>query len=320
MKTNLKGHFKLKLINSRLISKLFKTSEKEIKKYCGKTLSFYNLNYREISSDEYKKAIIEIIKKVENDRQNVLSKTRKKIWTSGWSENLSEYKKTNSFLSLIPKYYINRPNKIFRLGAQLVKSNQKYFEWRMLEIYRLWFYKKFFKDIQNIYEFGVGSASNLNHLFKIFPEKNLYGLDFVKPSVDLVNLIAKRSQNKKLKGILFDMLKPNMNIKINNDAAFFSIGAFEQLGNKIDKILNFWIKKKPKICLNIEPDKYFYNLDLPEDYLALKFHTQRNYTSTLYDKLKKLEKKRKIKILKKFRAPFGNYVFDAYNFFLWRVI
>ena len=56
-KTNLKGHFKLKLINSRLISKLFKASEKEIKKYCGKTLSFYNLNYREISSDEYKKQL-----------------------------------------------------------------------------------------------------------------------------------------------------------------------------------------------------------------------------------------------------------------------
>ena len=116
------------------------------------------------------------------------------------------------------------------------------------------------------------------------------------------------------------MLAPKKKLKIDNKSAFFSIGAYEQLGNKVDKILNFWIKKKPKICLNIEPDIFFYNKKIPEDYLALRFHMQRNYTSCLYLKLKNLENKGKIKILKKFRSPFGNFVFDAYNFFLWKVI
>ena len=206
------------------------------------------------------------------------------------------------------------------MGGKFVKSKQKNFEVELLKIYRTWFFKKYLSNVDNIYEFGVGSASNLTHAIKIFPKKNFYGLDFVQPSVDLVNLISKRYKNNNINGILFDMTRPKNDLKINKNSAFFSVGAFEQLGNDIDKILNFWIKKKPKICLNLEPDIFFYNQNILEDYLALKFHKKRNYTSCLYLKLKNLEKKGKIKIIKKFRSPFGNFVFDAYNFFLWKVI
>jgi hypothetical protein len=320
MKINSKDHFKLRSLDSNILAQLFNTNKKEVDEYCGKLIKSKNIRYRPISFYEYKKIILQIIEKIEKDNQNVLSKKRKKVWLDGWRENFLEFKKKNSSLSLIPKYYLKRPNKIFRLGGKFVAASQKNFEYTLLEIYRLWFFKKFFAKANSIYEFGVGSASNLNHAAEIFPLKYCYGLDFVQSSVDLVNLLSSRLRNKNIKGILFNMLRPNKNLKINNDSAFFSVGAYEQLGNNIDKILDFWIKKKPQICLNIEPDICFYNKKIPEDYLAFKFHKQRNYTSCLYKKLKRLENNGKIKIIKKFRSPFGNYVFDAYNFFLWKVI
>jgi len=61
----------------------------------------------------------------------------------------------------------------------------------MINIFRNWYFKKYFSKTKNIYEFGAGTGHNLVELSKIFPEKKLYGSDFVKTSVDLLKLIAK---------------------------------------------------------------------------------------------------------------------------------
>jgi hypothetical protein len=72
MKISSKDHFKLRLVDSKLLSQLFKTSKKEIDEYCGKLIKSKKIRYRSISFYEYKKVILQIIKKIEEDKQNVL--------------------------------------------------------------------------------------------------------------------------------------------------------------------------------------------------------------------------------------------------------
>ena len=187
----------------------------------------------------------------------------------------------------------------------------------MLDIYRNWFLKKYFNKCSNIYEFGAGSGNNILSASKIFPKKKIYGLDFVKSSVNLINLIGKNKKN--ISGKLFDMSKRNNMLKIRKNSGFFSIGALEQLNNKIDPIINFFLKSKPIVCVNIEPDlKYYSPNKYLEDRIAVKFQKKRGYTSNLFKTLFLLKRSNKIKIIKHFRAPFGSQFIEGYNFIAWR--
>jgi len=304
-------------INTSILSKLFLDLSKDLKKNCNYLVRKYDLRYRKLTLKEYKFQINEIISTIENDKQIIAHPNRKKVWQKGWLENLKDYKKNRKKISLIPKYYTARENKFFRLGGEFIYTKNKNFEIYMLDIYRNWFAKKYLSNIDYIYEFGSGSGNNLVSLTDIFPKKNFFGLDFAKSSIDILNNLIGY---KNVKGILFDMFKPNFNLKIKKNSAFFTIGSIEQLGGKIDPILNFFIQKKPVLCINIEPDISFYDSNKIEDYLAVRFQTKRGYTSCIYSKLKKKEQEGKIKIIKKFRSPFGSKMIEGYNFFLWKVI
>jgi len=314
MKKNSKVLFKK--INNKIVSKLFYSTVKNIDENCGNLIKKYDLSFKEISLFEKVKLYHECLYYIKKDKQKIAANYRKKVWEDGWGENLKDFIKNRSKKNLIPKYYTRKNLGIFRLGGKLIKSDDKNFEVKILDIYRAWFLKNFFKDVDNIYEFGCGSGNNVFAASKIFPQKKITGLDFVKTSVKLINLAG---QNKNVKGFLFDMTKKNSNFKILKNSGFFSVGALEQLNNNLDNILNFFLKKKPQICLNVEPDLFFYKSKI-EDKIAKKFQKKRGYTSDLIKKLKQLEKKNKIKIIKIFRAPFGSLYIEGYNFILWRVL
>ena len=289
MKKNSKVLFKK--IDSKLIAKLFHSKVSDIDKNCGKLIKKYNLKFKEINSNEKLDLFKECVYYIKKDNQKIAAKYRKKVWEKGWGENLKDFIVNKSKKNLIPKYYTKKNLGLFRLGGKLIRSNNKNFEVMILDIYRTWFLKKFFQNVDNIYEFGCGSGNNIFSASKIFPKKNMFGLDFVKTSVELINLVGKK---KNLNGFLFDMNKKNTNFKIYNNSGFFSVGALEQLNNNIDNILNFFLIKKPSICLNIEPDIYFYKSSIA-DIIAKKFQNKRGYTSNLIKKLKKLERKKKNK-------------------------
>ena len=47
---------------------------------------------------------------------------------------------------------------------------------------RQWFIENYFKNTENVYEFGCGSSFNLLHVNRVFPEKKRFGSDFVQSS------------------------------------------------------------------------------------------------------------------------------------------
>ena len=86
---------------------------------------------------------------------------------------------------------------IFRLGGKFIKSKNKNFEIKMLEIYRKWFLKNYFKDVDNIYEFGCGSGNNVFSASAV-PKKKIVGLDFVISAILLINIAGKGKKFKRI--------------------------------------------------------------------------------------------------------------------------
>ena len=304
------------IVTPYIVSKLFKANLVEIKKFCSKQLK-NKIQYRYLTQNEKDLVVIKIINKIIEDKQIIASKGRKQKWYNGWNEALKSYSKTKSLKFLVPKFYTARENKIFRLGGEFVKVKNPMFEVRMVNIFRNWYFKKYFSKVKNIYEFGAGTGHNLLELSKIFPDKNIYGSDFVKTAVDLLKLIAKRNKVN-LKAFQFDMTAPNKKIKILKNSGIYTSGALEQLSGNIYRFINYIFSQKPEIIIHVEPAADFYNKSHLVDYLGDSFQSKRKYTNNLLSYLKKLEENKKIKIIKLCKSPFGSLMMEGYNLIVWK--
>jgi hypothetical protein len=152
---------------------------------------------------------------------------------------------------------------------------------------------------------------------EIFPEKKIYGSDFVKTAVDLLKLIAKRNKIN-LKAFQFDMSKPNKKIQILKNSGVYTSGSLEQLSGNIYRFINYILSQKPNIIIHVEPAADFYKKYELVDYLGNFFQSKRKYTNNLLYYLKKLEKKKKIKIIKLCKSPFGSLMMEGYNLIVWK--
>jgi len=300
-------------INSNRLSSIFRTNKNEINKFCSHLLK-KKLNFSYIKGLERDRVLIQILKRIRSDQQIIAGKGRAKKWHDGWGEALSLYKKSNS---LTPKFYTARENKYFRLNGELIRSKSSNFEVEMVNLFRNWYFKKYFKNINNIYEFGAGTGHNMVELSKIFPDKNLYASDFVPTSVNLLKLVSKKKKMK-MKCFQFDMAKPNKKLEIKEGSAIYTSGALEQLSGKIYDFINFTLSKKPKIVIHVEPAPQFYDTKKLVDFTADFFQRKRGYTDNLLDYLTLLERRKKIKIIKKMKSPFGSLMIEGYNFIAWK--
>ena len=116
----------------------------------------------------------------------------------------------------------------------------------------------------------------------------------------------------------FNMITPNTNLKFKKNFAVYTSGALEQLSGKIKKFIDFIVSKKPKIVIHVEPAPQFYDTKKLVDFTGDFFQRKRRYTDNLLDYLTLLENKKKIKIIKKIKSPFGSLMIEGYNLIIWR--
>ena len=294
----------------------FGIKEKELSLSVKKLIGNLDFSYKEINNQKLENLILKILKIIDIDKQIIGHKKRKNVWEKGWKENLNEFRDSNYDESkLIPKF-IRFGNPI-RLNQKYVIPSNPEFELNFVTVCRQWVLEYYFNNIKNIYEFGCGTGFNLLAASKLFPNKSLFGSDFVQSSVDLINEIS-HSKDINLKGDFFDLINPNYEYKIKKNSGIFTFGALEQLAGKIDEILEYLIVQKPKICVHIEPIIELYDENNLIDYLAIKFQSKRGYTDGLLSKLYNLKNNKKIEILKVKRLFFGSLLMEGYNLVAWR--
>ena len=227
-------------------AKSFGVHQDELSANVQNEIEKYNFNFEFFSHEDYKKIILEVLQKIDKDKQKIGEKSREKIWFDGWNENYIAYK-DSGFLdeSLVPKF-VRNGNPV-RLNQKYINPMDDQFELNFINVFRTWFLEEYFHDVDNIFEFGCGTGFNLIRASELFPEKHLFGSDFVQSSVDMVNKIAA-VKNINLKSELFNMLQPNNDYKIPNNSGVFTFGSLEQLASDIMPMIEFIVQKNQKFA------------------------------------------------------------------------
>lgn len=279
-------------------------------------INSHNFNYRNPSPEENESLILEVLLKIDSDTQIIGADERTEVWFNGWQENLEMYRASGfDDTSLTPKFV--RPGNPVRLNKNFVLPEDDNFELSFIEVYRQWFFETYFKSVKNIYEFGCGTGFNLLHANRVYPEKQLFGSDFVQSSVDLVNELAAQ-KGIPMTGDLFNMLEPDVNYDIRPNSGVFTFGSLEQLASNLDPIFEFLLSKDIEICVHTEPAIELYEDNSVVDYLGKKFQGKRGYSSGLVGKLKELEDNGMIEILNIKRLYFGSFFMEGYNHMVWK--
>lgn len=308
----------MKVVTAKDFARAFDVSESDIVDKCGRLIDSSDFSYSYIDGEQRDQLIIKILEKIKEDNQVIGEPKRKDVWQNGWQENLNDFIDSGYDLkALVPKYV--RPNQPIRFMQKYILPHAPEFELQFFDVYRQWLFKTYFNDVDNCYEFGCGTGFNLVALAKLFPKMELYGLDFVKSSYDLVNEIAK-AYSLNLKGCLFNMIEPDDHLRIKSNSGVFTIGSIEQLRGKFHDFIEYLIHNRPNVVVFTEPVVELYDIEKLEDYLAYRFQEKRGYTRDLLPYLQKLEGQNRIKIEKIRRLYFGSLFMEGYNLIAWRPV
>lgn len=294
----------------------FGTTPEDIPEECRQQIASSDFRYKILEGEERDQVLLDVLKAIEADDQRIGAKEREETWEKGWSENYHNFcEKGYDLNELAPKFI--RPNQLIRLNRQYVMPANPNFELDYFSVFRLWLFRKYLKNVDAVYEFGCGTGFNLVTLAQLYPEKRLYGFDFVPSSRDLVNKIGE-VYSWNISGHLFDMTSPDKSVEIVPNSAVLTFGAVEQLAGRFGAFLEFLLKRSPALCINVEPTLELYDENNFIDYLAIKFHNRRGYTRNYLSRLRELENEGKIEILKTKRLFFGSLYMEGYSYMVWR--
>jgi len=294
---------------------IFGTSIDDIPDCCREVLKNSDFRHSIVSGVEREDVFLRVLKTLNSDTLKVSGTHRKPDWEKGWSENLQNYRANKNDLSqLIPKFV--KQKEVVRFRGNYVMPKDANFETNFVTFMRYHLFGKYFPTASSVYEFGCGTGLNLVAVAELFPEKELYGLDWSRASCEIVDELAK-TMNLNLKSVLFDMFSPDESIGLDSNSAVFTIGAMEQLGTNFKTFTNFLLDRRPSICINVETVYELHDKNTLFDYLATVFLEKRNYLRGYLEYLRQLEKNGKIDIFET-RKTIGGLYHEAYAYTVWK--
>lgn len=285
---------------------------------CKEFIKSKNFNYRELDINEYQNCILENLTAIQLDNPDYSGSHRRNKWNLGWNENYELLLKSPKNLSLLkPLYY--RPNHIIRFGDRYVYSESEEFEYNIFQLIRASVFDKFINNINfdKLFEFGCGPAHNLVYFYKQNPNLEYYGLDWAKSSQDIISLI-NQNLGSSIIGKKYDFFKPETDLPLDNSSVIITFGALEQTGDRWHNLLNYWLKSKPKLIINIEPISELYDLKFLTDYLGFMYHQKRKYLSGYYTYLKSLFDAKFIESLQVYKGSIGGRHMNGWNILVWK--
>ena len=295
---------------------LFGTDAWDISEECRTLIAKHNFSYRTLDRNESDETMRAIRGKIDSGELPIAGAHEHGYWEKTWKNIFGNFTgAAHDVTELVPNYL--RHARIARLYTTYVAPEDGEFWVHWFAIFRQWLFGKYLKDAEHIHEFGCGTGHNLALLSRLFPEKKLYGYDWVPSSADIIATLAEK-HGYRLEGRVFDMFSPDEAVHLPPGSAVLTVHALEQLGPDFEKFLNFILEKSPEICVHIEPICELYDPENPVDALAIAFHTKRNYLQGYLTRLRQLEEEGKIEILKTHRVPFGSLYHDSYSYIIWR--
>ncbi len=283
---------------------------------CHRIIQKSNFHYKQVPPEKQTVILDEIKKNIDSNKFSMAGESKRSFWNDKWSDQLKNFTtKKQKIDALVPKYFI-KPMSRFNGGFIIPLKND--FEINWSRVYKYWLFKKYFQNVDNIYEFGGGTGMNMPILADLFPQKKFYCSDWVESAVEIYNLMAKKFKWN-LSGFVFDMFRPNYSLEVPKKSAFLTFSSLEQLGRNYRDFIEFAIQKKVDLFVTVDSIEELYG-KTKYDNLARKFIIKRNYLKSYLTFLRNLEEKGRIKIIKIQRIRFGNLYHDGYSYIVWKPI
>jgi len=275
----------------------------------------FNLQYRELTSDERDAYTLNVINILTND---ITKSGEHRIveWENGWGENLSKFKNTKKIEDLIPRYH--GKNRIVRWMGNVVMPITENFDYKIHICFVDIILQHYLKGIKNVFEFGCGPAYHLVRLNEFNKSLNLNGSDWTTTSQKIINEINDVLKTN-INCFNFNFFKPDYNIDIPESSVVYTVAALEQVGENFKDVVDFLLTKKPELCIHLEPIDELLDNDKLMDSLSIKYFRKRNYLNKFLPYLEQLEKDGKIEIIKKQRTYSGSYFIEGHSLIIWRV-
>ncbi len=277
----------------------------------------HNFRYRKLTPEERDRAMLTILQRLDSPDLHIPGVGKKERWVRDWSENFNRFLRSGFDESeLVPNYF--QPNHTVRLYGDYILPLNPYFERDFFQVIRWWLYRTYFADENPIYEFGCGSGANLVDLAKMYPDKELHGLDWVEVSKEILDTLAEK-KGYCIHGNIFDMFFPNQSFPLKKGAAILAINSLEQLGKEFEPFLQFVLSKQPSIFVHVDSFVELYDPATLPNYLTLMHNQRRNYLTGYVKHMRELEDAGVIEIIKLQHMPCGGLYHDYYSFLVWRM-
>lgn len=276
----------------------------------------YDFSYRRLTREERDGAILSVLKRLDGFTE--VGAHRHGIWTDSWEETRQRYVKSGGDIeALDPPFMGATP--IVRLRGDYAIPKDPAFEHHWFRVFRHWIFKKFLGEQgpSRVFEFGCGSGFNLATIAQFFPDKELVGLDWAQPAVDLVDHVAK-DHGFSLSGRRFDFFNIDKSIDVGPSAAVTTFCALEQTGERFSEFFNWLMEAKPGLVISMEPSVENYDQDDLHDYLAWRYHTHRKYLDGYFAAVRDAASQGKAEILWDRRPKFGSFYHEGYSLLIWR--
>ncbi|MCI8856689.1 MAG: class I SAM-dependent methyltransferase [Clostridiaceae bacterium] len=276
------------------------------------------LSFHPLKGKERDDTILAALKRIQQDTQIVGTEERTQVWQDGWNEILQRFIESGCRLdSLQPQYY--REHTPIRLHKDFVVSDNPRFEYELQQFIKESVFQQYLSDVSNIYEFGCGTGYNLVMLARMFPEKQLYGLDFVPSAIEILRLLSEK-HGLPISGKLFNIKQPDMDYTLAPGSGICTFVCLEQVSDQFEAFLQYLLVQKPAICVHLEPIVELYDDNNLIDWMAKQFHNKRHYLSGFYPRLLELEQEKQLELLHVQRLEFGNMNHEGYTLVVWRPV
>jgi hypothetical protein len=248
----------------------------------------------------------------------VVGEHRAPIWRDAWQKQLDRLEKADYAVEALNPDFI-AGSAILRWQGAYIQGLADQFELKFIEILRDWVFRRFLADVTHLYEFGSGSAFNVAAYAKLFPSVPITALDWAPAAVRIADVLHEQL-GMNIKGRRFDFYAPDRSLKLEPTSGVLTMCALEQVGDRFQPLLDYFLVNRPKRVVHVEPILELYDPQSSHDRLAIQYHTQRKYLKGLLPKLRSLEADGKIRIVFTRRLQFGSRFHECFTAIVWEPV
>lgn len=295
---------------------LFGTTAAELPDAARRTVAERDFSFRVFDGEARDRMLIAVFQCIDSGELSLAGPGGRARWESGWAENLAAFVESRGDVArLVPRYI--RPGQPLRLAQHYVEVTDPEFELNWYRVFRDWLVRTHLGGFDHIFEFGCGSGHNLPVLARANPRTRVVGLDWAEASCEIAERL-RTVAGLRVEGRRFDFFHPDPSLDVPANSAVLTVGALEQTGTDHVAFIEFLVRKRPRLCVHVEPIVEWYDADNLVDYAAIRFMQARNYLSGLPATLARLEGEGRIEIVKTRRAYFGSLFIEGYSQLMWR--